>query len=173
MWSNFKVVPYSNVDYVLASVWKLLPHTLQRVISYDIACQWSTNFPSRVAALPDHVRFEVPIGNQLHYAIPKFHFRAHKQDAHDIFSLYLMLGVGRMDGEEIERYWARHNQVAYSTREMGPGSRHDTLEDHFGFSNWLKLILLGKWDVFLTSVKSYAKLSLCTRSSIEKAPEKR
>lgn len=134
----------------MASAWKLLPPTLRRVISYDIACQWAKNFSSRVAALPEHVRFEVPVGGQLRYAIPKFHFRAHKAELHDIFSLYLMLGVGRVDGEEIERWWARHNQIAYSTREMGPGSRHDTIEDHFGFANWLKFILLGKYELLET-----------------------
>ncbi|KAI0691764.1 hypothetical protein BC835DRAFT_1256150, partial [Cytidiella melzeri] len=131
---------YSNVDYVVASAWKLLPPTLQRVISYDIACQWATHFLSRVDALPPHLQFEIPENGDLRYAIPKFHFRAHKHDGHDQFSLNLMPGVGQVDGEEIERNWSRHNQVAYSTREMGPGSRHDTLEDHFGFANWQKFV---------------------------------
>jgi hypothetical protein len=29
-----------------------------------------------------------------------------------------------------------------TTREMGPGSRHDTLDDGWGFWNWLKLVTL-------------------------------
>ena len=114
------------------------------MISYDIACQWAINFRSRLAALPAHVRFDIPEGSQLRYAIPKFHFRAHKHENHDPFSFHLMPGVGRVDGEEIERGWSRHNDVAYSTREMGPGSRHDTLEDHFSSANWQKLIGIGK-----------------------------
>ena len=28
-------------------------------------------------------------------------------------------------------------------RSQGPGSRHDVLDDHFGFWNWLKYIGLG------------------------------
>jgi hypothetical protein len=33
--------------------------------------------------------------------------------------------------------------VATSTREMGPGSRHDVLDCHLHFWNWCKLIGLG------------------------------
>lgn len=135
---------YCNVDYVLGAAWHLLPTCIRRVLSYDIACQWRVNLPSRIAQLPDHVRFELPVGNDLRYAIPKFHFRAHKHEDHDEYSLNLMPGVGRVDGEETERHWSRNNMIAYSTREMGPGSRHDTVEDHIGFANWMKYIGLGK-----------------------------
>ena len=41
------------------------------------------------------------------------------------------------------------NRVANSTKEMGPGSRHDTLDDHFGHHNWRKYILLGKFSLFI------------------------
>ncbi|KAK0231988.1 hypothetical protein EDD85DRAFT_955824 [Armillaria nabsnona] len=33
--------------------------------------------------------------------------------------------------------------LAASTKEMGPGSRHDTLDDHFSYHNFIKLIGLG------------------------------
>ncbi|KAJ7761381.1 hypothetical protein B0H16DRAFT_1719547 [Mycena metata] len=39
--------------------------------------------------------------------------------------------VVHYDGEAVERVWANANPVASSTRDMGPGSRHDTLDDHF------------------------------------------
>ena len=32
---------------------------------------------------------------------------------------------------------------------MGPGSRHDTLDDHFGHHNWRKYISLGKFSLFI------------------------
>ncbi|KIY48995.1 hypothetical protein FISHEDRAFT_58576 [Fistulina hepatica ATCC 64428] len=44
----------------------------------------------------------------------------------------------------IERAWANMGPVATSTREMGPGGHHDTLEDHFGSWNWGKLVGLGR-----------------------------
>ncbi|KAK7453266.1 hypothetical protein VKT23_011942 [Stygiomarasmius scandens] len=31
--------------------------------------------------------------------------------------------------------------VATSTRDMGPGSRHDTMDNHWGHWNWVKLVL--------------------------------
>lgn len=51
-------------------------------------------------------------------------------------------GVGRTDGESPERGWAAMNPVASSTKEMGPGSRRDTLDDHFGDYNWRKVTSL-------------------------------
>ncbi|KAJ3477374.1 hypothetical protein NLI96_g10506 [Meripilus lineatus] len=51
-------------------------------------------------------------------------------------------GVGRTDGEGIERDWSGLNSLATSIREMGPGSRHDTLDDHFGDWNF-------RWTVAL------------------------
>lgn len=45
-----------------------------------------------------------------------------------------------MDGEAPERGWSSANDLAYSTREMGPGSRRDTLDDCFGDTNWTKAV---------------------------------
>lgn len=51
--------------------------------------------------------------------------------------------MGRTDGEAPERGWAAMNGLATSTKEMGPGSRRDTLDDHFGDYNWRKVISMG------------------------------
>ncbi|KAE9403692.1 hypothetical protein BT96DRAFT_955932 [Gymnopus androsaceus JB14] len=48
-----------------------------------------------------------------------------------------------MDGEGIERGWAHMGPVATSTRDMGPGNRHEVLDDHFMHWNWRKLTGLG------------------------------
>ncbi|KAK7039755.1 hypothetical protein R3P38DRAFT_3181559 [Favolaschia claudopus] len=55
-----------------------------------------------------------------------------------------LAGAGQTDGEGIERPWANIGGVASSTREMGPGSRADVLDDHWAFWNWCKLITLGE-----------------------------
>ncbi|KAJ7210362.1 hypothetical protein GGX14DRAFT_565567 [Mycena pura] len=60
------------------------------------------------------------------------------------FSLNLVPGSAQTDGEGIERPWAHIGGVASSTREMGPGSRDDTLDSHWSFWNWTKLIGLGE-----------------------------
>ncbi|TFK61214.1 hypothetical protein BDN72DRAFT_778493, partial [Pluteus cervinus] len=51
--------------------------------------------------------------------------------------------VGRTDGEAPERGWSHINPIALSTCEMGPGSRRDTLDDHFGDLNWKKTYQMG------------------------------
>ncbi|KAJ3764973.1 hypothetical protein FB446DRAFT_655900, partial [Lentinula raphanica] len=51
------------------------------------------------------------------------------------------LGLHKIKG--VERPWAHLGPMASSTRDMGPGSRHGTMNDHFGHWNWVKLIGLG------------------------------
>lgn len=112
-------------------------------LSYDIICQWSIYLLQRLAEFPPHLQIELPEG-ELRLVIPKFHFNGHNEQGHNQYNLNLVRGVGRTDGEEPERGWARNQGTANSTREMGPGSRHDTLEDHFGYGNWQKYIGLGR-----------------------------
>ncbi|KAF8147577.1 hypothetical protein B0H34DRAFT_680129 [Crassisporium funariophilum] len=47
-------------------------------------------------------------------------------------------------GEAPERGWSDANGVASSTKEMGPGSRRNTLDDHFGDRNWAKIAKFGE-----------------------------
>ncbi|KAJ7810465.1 hypothetical protein B0H13DRAFT_2384593 [Mycena leptocephala] len=75
------------------------------VVSYDIACQFSKNFWLRMEKMPEHMRLRILQENVWTH------------------------------GEEVEQNWAFSNGVAASTKLMGPGSRHATLEDIFGFHN--------------------------------------
>ncbi|KAI0070519.1 hypothetical protein K474DRAFT_1713270 [Panus rudis PR-1116 ss-1] len=132
---------YCNMDYIILSALCGLKQ-LHGILSYDIMCQWLKNFFQRMKTLPPHLQVEIPKGD-MRYAIPKYHLNAHREEDHNRYSLNLIPGAARMDGEEIERNWSRHDGAATSTREMGPGSRHDTLEDYFGFANWRKYVGLG------------------------------
>ncbi|KAI0772180.1 hypothetical protein BC629DRAFT_1595397 [Irpex lacteus] len=134
---------FCNVDYIWASAMSHVAPRLPKVTSYDIACQWEPNLLARLQALPEHIRIEIPEGS-LRYAIPKYHFMGHKSLGHHLYSLHVMQGVGRTDGEQIEREWSFLDALAASIREMGPGSRHDTIQDHLAWINWLKMIGLGK-----------------------------
>lgn len=78
-----------------------------------------------------------------HFLIPKFHLPAHIMACQTVFSFNYNRDVGRTDGEAPERGWSHINPIATSTREMGPGSRRDTLDDHFGAWNWKKTKLMG------------------------------
>ncbi|TDL13692.1 hypothetical protein BD410DRAFT_686190, partial [Rickenella mellea] len=133
---------YANIDYIFASAmrhYKAGP----KVISYDISCQWSRNLTQRFRNLPDHLFFEVII-DDVRYAIPKFHILAHLLKCQLMFSLNLLRGVGRTDGENIERGWSKIEGAAGSTKEMGPGARHDALDSHWGFANFMTYIGFGK-----------------------------
>lgn len=112
------------------------------VISYDIACQWSKNLPTRIPDFPQELRFDLS-STALTTVIPKFHIYAHGKKCQTRWSLNYLRWMGRTDGEGVEREWSHINPVALSTRLMGPGARHDTLDDHWGAWNWRKLVLLG------------------------------
>lgn len=93
-----------------------------------------------MAALPAELR--LPENVEIDYAIPKCHLPGHKPNCHAPHSLNYKC-CARNDGEGIERVWPASNQIAASTKEMGPGSRHDTFDDHFGHHNWRKNIGFG------------------------------
>ncbi|KAF9014455.1 hypothetical protein BDZ89DRAFT_1142297 [Hymenopellis radicata] len=132
---------YCNSDYVVCSALRD-SHDLKDVLfSYDIACQWIINFPERMEALPEDL--QLPDDMDVSAAIPKGHCPGHQIACQIAWAMGIQVGVGRTDGEAIERLWAFVRMCASSIKEMGPGSRADTLDDQFGFHNWCKLIGLG------------------------------
>ena len=116
------------MDYFfLSSLKSNIPECL--IVSYDIACQWSHNLPSCYGLYPSN-----PISSgdiDVTYLVPKFHLPAHVAQCQIDYSFNLVPGVGRTNGEAPEWGWAATNGVAMSTKEMGPGSCCDTLDDHF------------------------------------------
>ncbi|KAG6905794.1 hypothetical protein DXG01_000684 [Tephrocybe rancida] len=115
---------------------------LHILLCYDIACQYGINFWSRFKDIPSRVQFVTVL--TIRFKVPKFHLPPHKAKCHGPFSLNYTSGVGRTDGEGVERNWAWLNGAAPSTSQMGPGSRHDTLDDFMGFWNYHKTVDFGK-----------------------------
>ena len=68
--------------------------------------------------------------------IPTWHVNGHGDECKAAFSLCYMDGVGRTCGEDVETTWAQTNSLGTSTREMGPGARHETLNDHWSGLNF-------------------------------------
>ncbi|KAK7057356.1 CxC2 domain-containing protein [Favolaschia claudopus] len=147
---------YANMDYVFASFLRWLDARLRKIVSYDIVCQWFKKLAERLKHLPPLVRIHI-IMEIYRFVIPKMHIHAHLLLCQLKFSLNYTPGAGQTDGEGIERPWSNVETlarglpnsllinvggVATSTREMGPGSRHDTLDDHFAFWNWWKLVTI-------------------------------
>ncbi|KAI6032421.1 hypothetical protein EDC04DRAFT_2922390, partial [Pisolithus marmoratus] len=112
---------YVNMDYLFALA--LSGTAVNRLnVSYDI-----TYLSAK------HVSFFVP----------KFHLPTHITPCQWKYSFNWMHGVGHTNGEVPECGWAHINPVGSSTKVMGPGHCHDTIDDFFGDWNWKKTIALG------------------------------
>ena len=88
------------MDYILASI--LCHHSMQlhKVLSYDIACQWSKYLPKRLKALLQIVHHQ-SIGSYI-TVIPKLHVNTHNPPCPTDYSLNYVDGVSCTDGEAIE-----------------------------------------------------------------------
>ncbi|RDX43071.1 hypothetical protein OH76DRAFT_1458528 [Lentinus brumalis] len=126
---------YVNIDYLVhSSLQQNAPTDV--LASYDIAC----HFDRKLATRWWEYGFEN--NHNIQWAIPKFHINAHREPCRAAYNLRYLPFSARDDGEGIERIWSRLNAAAASTREMGPGSRRDTLDDIFAHHNWLKVCYL-------------------------------
>ncbi|KAK0457087.1 uncharacterized protein EV420DRAFT_1271922, partial [Desarmillaria tabescens] len=132
---------YINMDYfVLSTLTCDMPPDL--VISYDITCQWHKNLFVYISKYPMDLQ-PGQLEHNILYLVPKFHLPVHILKCRNDFSFNFSAKVGRTDGEAPKRTWAATNALANSTKEMGPGSRWDTLDDHFGDYNWRKIVIMG------------------------------
>lgn len=141
--SHFLLYRFANMDYAYTSLLCHHDPGLTKITSYDIVCQWSKNLFSRVKVLPSLVRTNLA-EQATRFVIPKLHIHGHQLSCQLEYSLNWLPGAARTDGEGIERPWAHMGPIATSTRDMGPGSRHGTINDHFGHWNWTKLTRLGE-----------------------------
>jgi hypothetical protein len=112
------------------------------VASYDIACQWGIHLAERNSTFPASLQLDLAVLS-LRLAIPKLHIMVHGENCQGPFSLNFMLGVGRTDGEAVERFWAACGPIAARTREMTPGNRKDHLNNVWGHMNWRKVTIAG------------------------------
>jgi len=129
-------------DYAIAASQRHSSEELTRVLSYDICCQYYKKFFNRLPLLLAAVSIGIH-RRRWRFVVPKLHIRGHDRKCQETFALHFTLGVGQTDGEGIERHWANLGPMATSTREMGPGHRRDTIDDHLGNWNWQKLVGLG------------------------------
>lgn len=111
-------------------------------ITYDIACQYKKNFYKRIDALPEALKgLDLPV---LTWGLPVWHGNVHDIKCEAKESLKYKPGVGKTDGEGIERVWSVFNSISYMTREEQPGARHDDIEDKADKHNFGKNIALGE-----------------------------
>lgn len=116
--ANIYIYRYININYLFWS--SLAKHTTADiVVSYDIACQWSTNIWAQF------VRYNFifdPTKCVFVFLMPKFHLPAHQQACQVGYLFNYTKQVGRTDGKAIEHSWSATNLFTSSTKEMGLGS---------------------------------------------------
>lgn len=133
------------MDYIALST--LIGVTLLWVVvTYDIGCQWSKKFRSRMEDFPEHMRISDDI--EVGVAIPGWHINGHGKACQDNFNLGYMKGAGRTCGDEIEGSWSHTNPLAVSVREVAPAARHETLNDHWNGWNYRKVVGLSTLLLF-------------------------
>ena len=111
--------------------------------SYDIACQWHKKLWTHMLNVPECLQLNYT-DKIVCFFVPKLHLKVHVQTCQTRFSFNFTRWVGCTDREAPECGWANFNHMASITKEMGPGSRWDHLDDHFSNSNWKKSIAMGK-----------------------------
>ncbi|KAJ7893230.1 hypothetical protein B0H13DRAFT_1625288 [Mycena leptocephala] len=134
---------YANMDYILlASLTGVA--LLALTISYDIACQWKVNLAPRAKKIEETTTLPTRLEDyEIQFALPVWHAGAHEMTCQRENSLSFTVGVGRTDGEGIERTWAILNPLGFSTKEMGLGARHDAIENKVDHLNFEKNIRQG------------------------------
>lgn len=135
---------YANMDYIFLSALTGV-FVLCLAISYDIACQWQINLPVHAKKIAESTGITTVLNDfEIQFALPVWHAVAHEVSCQTQNSLSFAVGVGRTDGEGIERTWAVLNSVGFSTKEMGDGARHDAIENKIDHVNFEKNIGQGE-----------------------------
>jgi hypothetical protein len=119
---------------------------LMLTISYDIACQWKINLAERNKKLPEAVRLPTE-EVKLQCGLPVWHAASHDEECQNANSLSFRPGVGKSDGEGIERVWSVLNPSAFATKDAGKGQRADVLEGKIDNHNHLKNMGQGVFDI--------------------------
>lgn len=116
---------------------------LDAFLSYDISCQHYKYFIQRMLGYDPRLHLDLSKVS-IRHGIPKKHFAAHGPK-HSVWSLNFLRWVGRTYGEWIEPAWSCMNQLAASTKEMAPATRHEAMDCQWSGWNFQKLVGLGEF----------------------------
>ncbi|TFY81936.1 hypothetical protein EWM64_g2074 [Hericium alpestre] len=124
-----------RVDFAKVSATRAFVQLLLWYEYYDIVCQYIINFDKRMLDFPG-----APVFPKTHHLIGAYHLPGHvKPECKTKHNGHFVPGTGHTDGEDFERVWSVQNAIARSTREMGPGHRHDALNVHMADYNAQKV----------------------------------
>ncbi|KAI6094266.1 hypothetical protein EV401DRAFT_1896361 [Pisolithus croceorrhizus] len=120
-----KGVRYMNADYSICNALGYHSESITKaLVIYDVGCQWSVNFRSRVNNSPSLL----PPALEIVPAVGKFHLAAHKLSCFLRESLNFIEGAGHLDGEILETLWAPFNKISPTARSMTQAHRQEAYE---------------------------------------------
>ncbi|KAJ7789580.1 hypothetical protein B0H14DRAFT_2397373 [Mycena olivaceomarginata] len=111
---------------------------IDRVMSYDAACQYSVNIVERFKK-NENLRDLVPIVKKLRWAVPALHIQGHQEDCMYKFATSYMMATGHFHGETAEHYWPELNQIGTQVTQMNGGRRQDVITLNHNDWNFKKM----------------------------------
>ncbi|KAJ6513753.1 hypothetical protein C8R47DRAFT_1286610 [Mycena vitilis] len=111
--------------------------SVDRVLSYDIACQYHVNIKKRFEN--ESLKDLLPLVSSMRWAVPALHVRGHQSSCIYAYSAAYMEATGHFHGETAEQYWPELNQIGPLVRQMNNGHRQDTVILHHGDWNFKKM----------------------------------
>ena len=162
----FCLFRYCNMNFIIfvALIGVILPWIF---ITYDIGCQWSKNFRKHMSEFPEHM--QINLATRVDVAIPSWHINGLGEWCRKNFCLGYTRGAGRTCEEEVETTWSLTNALTPSVREMVPGARHDTLNDHWNSWNFRKIVGFHTFHSFILFNHQISLLVLLKRYLVFKA----
>ncbi|KAJ7213665.1 hypothetical protein C8J57DRAFT_1029924, partial [Mycena rebaudengoi] len=140
---------------------------IDRIVSYDSACQYSVNIVERFEKFfPDLL----PFVEKMRWSVPALHVQGHQEGCLYAYSTAYMVGVGHFHGETAEHYWPELNQIGTQVRQMNGGHRQDVIINNHNDWNYkktakiavaLKADLVHAERLFLKHTTNF--LALCAR----------
>ncbi|KAJ7124150.1 hypothetical protein C8R44DRAFT_619876, partial [Mycena epipterygia] len=109
--------------------------SIDRVTSYDAACQYSSNIKARFEV---HSPDLVDIVKKMRWAVPALHIHGHQEECMYKFGTSYMVATGHFHGETAEVYWPELNQIGTQVSQQSGGHRHDTVINHHNDWNYKK-----------------------------------
>ncbi|KAI5985315.1 hypothetical protein EDC04DRAFT_2913872 [Pisolithus marmoratus] len=129
---------YMNMDYSICDALGYHSDSITKaLVIYDVGCQWSINFRSRVKNGPSLL---LPPALEIVPTVGKFHLAAHKLSCFPRYSLNFIKGAGHLDGEILETLWGLFIKISSTARSMTQAHRQEVYDDHMRDSNWKKLV---------------------------------
>jgi hypothetical protein len=122
-------------------------NSVDRVTSYDAACQYSVNVVKR---FEDFFPDLAPIVKWMRWAVPALQIQGHQEECMYGFATCYMTAMGHFHGESAEYYWPELNQIGTQVCQMSGGHRQDVISinhNDWNFKKTVKCCACISWSV--------------------------